>query len=60
MSLSVTHPGAEAIKRWGVFAYCTDSERQKIFSGPVGNMKQEEKRLEREIAYFQKKNKKRY
>lgn len=59
MSLSITNPGAAAIKKWGIFAYCTDVERQKIFNGPAGNIKQEEERLGREVAYFQKKNKKR-
>ena len=59
MSLSIPHPTPEALKKWGLFAYCTDAERVKIFNSPPGTIKTEEKRLERELAYYRKKNKKR-
>lgn len=58
MTITITNPSREDVRRWGPLAFITAEERRAIMEKPAGEYKRLCNTLEREISDLEKKRKK--
>ena len=60
MIISIQNPSQADIKKWGVLAYLTESERKSFMELPAGVNKQRLRNIEREVSDLKKKQRARW